>query len=459
MAPSPDRQQLPRVPPSTRSPRLTGLRRTRSTPTAYRLLSMLAAGALVAAAAIATWAAKALDDRTDRIRNETAPVLVTTQELFSSLAEANASATAVHLSGRDEDRELRRNYEVALERSTQQLEQIAALIGDNAEAHNALQSIGAKLSRYAGLIESARTGLRTGSAAVDANATLTTALELMRTGISRDVQVLTDVTRARLDDDYGRPIVQVLLAVTVLLIALVLLIVLQRFMKARAHRLINPLVLLATISVVVAVVWLTFAERNQRADLSAGRELGFNSIALTGQIQTTAYQAKAEESLALIAGTSGADAFATFEKSAATLAPRNFDAATFTAAREGTTDGAGLLLQASSAADNQRERAAVAEVLQRWQRYRDTNREIQQAALSGNRTQASSVALQSGNRAFTGFNLAVESLLRDNKAEFAGELDRAHDRLRLLLIGMLILPLLALALMLWGTQQRINEYR
>ena len=55
-----------------------------------------------------------------------APVLVATQDVFASIAEADAASSAVFLSGTDEDREQRRLYEVAHRtRPPRQLEEVS----------------------------------------------------------------------------------------------------------------------------------------------------------------------------------------------------------------------------------------------------------------------------------------------------------------------------------------------
>jgi hypothetical protein len=118
------------------------------------------------------------------------------------------------------------------------------------------------------------------------------------------------------------------------------------------------------------------------------------------------------------------------------------------------------LADASSVADTDREHASVAEMLVRWQRYRDTSATIRAAAstasgLPGART----IATNEGSSTFNGFNLSVESFLADNRTQFLDKLDAASDRLRGLRIAMIVLPLLAAALALWGVQIRWNEYR
>jgi len=431
---------------------------TRPTPTLYRAYSIAGGVALLLVAITASALVGALTDRTDRVRDRTGPVLVATQQLYSSLAEADAAATAVQLSGANENREQRRFYEQALERSTQQIERVATLIGDDPAAHQTLQDIAANLTRYAGLVEAARAQNKAGI--TTANATLTSALDLMRSGIGADVEQLTSISEKHLSDDYKRPVARIVVALVLLAAALAVLVALQRFMTKRARRLINAPIAMATLAVVVLAVWMIFAEMGQRRDLRSASNDGYASISSTARIQGVAYRAKADESLALLGSGAAVGSFESFEQSVRTLASRDLTAADAQQIRDGdTVAGEGLLFDAARLADSSRERYAAAEMFVRWQRYRDTNRMIQTAATRGDRTTATLIATTTGNQAFNGFNLAVESVVQDNTAQFEDSLSSADHRLRYLGASALLIPLVALLLMLWGTQMRINEYR
>ena len=363
----------------------------------------------------------------------------------------------MQLSGADENREQRRFYEQALERSTQQIERVATLIGDDPAAHQTLQSIAANLTRYAGIVEAARAQNKAGI--TGANATLTSALDLMRSGIGTDVGQLTAISEQQLDDDYERPVAQVVFAILCLVAALIALLALQRFMLKRARRLINIPIAVATLAVVVLALWMILAEMGQRRDLRSASNDGYSSISATARIQGAAYRAKADESLALL-GSGAVGSFQSFEQSARTLASRDITTADAQQIREGAdVAGEGLLFDAARLADSTRERYAAAEMLLRWQRYRDTNRTIQAAATRGDRETARVTATSTGNQAFNGFNLSVESVVQDNTTQFGDKLSSADHRLRYLGLSALLIPLAALLLMLWGTQMRINEYR
>lgn len=427
-----------------------------STPARYRIGAAVVGAALVAALLAAATAAATLGSRADRVRNRTGPVLVATQQLYSSLAEADAAAAAVQLSGRAEDREQRRFYEQSLERSAQLLERVSSLVGDDATAHAALADIGARLTRYSGLVEQARAENRAGTST--ANATLSQALDVMRSAIAADVAALSAATDARFADDAARPTSRLAVTGALVAAALVCLVLLQRFMTLRTRRLVNAPAVAATLLVVGLAAWLFLAEHRQHADVEQARTSSYEAIATSAKVQAAAYRAKAEESLTLL-GTSGAS-FANASADAASLASAPLTATMIDQVRRGGAPAfTGLLAEAVTAADSSRERAAAAEMLTRWQRYRDASDAIRTASGRGDRTAAAALATGEGNRAFNGFNLAVESLLQDDTEQFAATLAASQDRLRLLDTATIVLPLLALALVVWGAQLRLREYR
>jgi CHASE3 domain sensor protein len=427
-----------------------------STPARYRTASVVAALVLVAMLLAAATSASALADRAGRVRDGSGPVLVAAQQLNSSLAEADAAAAAVQLSGRTEDREQRRFYEQALERATQQLERVSALVGNDADAHAALQDIAAQLTRYSGLVEQARAENRLGAAT--ANATLASAIDLMRSGIGADVARLTELTEARFADDAARGTVRLVITGAIVVGALLALLATQRLMTRRSRRLVNLPTAVATLLVLGLGVWLVGAEWREHGDLTEARDQGYDAIALSSRVQTTAYRAKADESLALLGAAQ--TSFANFDTSASQLAGTTVTSAMVQSVRDGDdTRQTGLLFDAGRLADSSRERAAAAETLVRWQTYRNANAAIRAAVAKGDTAGAAAIATTEGNRAFNGVNLSVESLLQDNTEQFSRGLASAHDRLRGLTTATIVVPLLALVLMLWGVQMRIREYR
>ncbi|HEX6596075.1 MAG TPA: hypothetical protein VF045_04020 [Acidimicrobiales bacterium] len=424
-----------------------------TTPGRYRLWSGAVGIALVALALVGTAAASGLQSATDDIRENSGPVLVATQQLVASLAEADAAASAAFLSGRQEDPEQRRLYEEALARANAQLEDVSSLIGDDEAAHQSLKSVSVQVTQYAGLVEAARASNRAGVPGGEAY--LVQALDLLGSAVAGEVNALTRITQDRFGRDEDGRDAGVLVAAAVALIALVTLIAAQRSLTHHSRRLLNVPLVVATLAMAVAAGWLTIASLRSGGDLDDAREFGYESIALTARIQSTGFRAKADQTVALITNDSARRTSA--ERSAIELISGAVTPGDVEAARVGDpVSRSGLLADAAKRADSPRERAAVAEMLVRWQRYADTVGQLNAAPTPDARR---AVAVGPGSSTFNGFNFSVESVLGDNRAQFLGGLQDADDRLRFLPALTLLLPLGAAAAALLGFQLRINEYR
>ncbi|HET7719886.1 MAG TPA: hypothetical protein VFK43_07970, partial [Acidimicrobiales bacterium] len=390
---------------------------------------------------------------TDRIRNNAGPVLVATQQLVSSLAEADAAATAAFLSGAQEDPESRRLYEQALARANEQIQDVSALIGDDEATHENLTSLAVAVTRYAGLVEAARATNQAGVAR--ASQYLVDALNLLATTVANDATRLTDATQRRFERDEDRRDTGVLPAVALAVLALAVLVAAQLWVFRQSRRILNVPLALATLLLVGAIGWLVAATFRSGSDIEQARADGYDSITLTSRIQTTAYRAKADETVALITGDQTRRASAA--STAQTLLANRATAATVDAVRQGRDPALpGLLTDAAAEADSDRERAAVAEMLVRWQRYQDTAAQLRATA---DPAQQRAIAVGPGSATFNGFNFSVESVLSDNRSQFLDGLASAADRVGSLTLVALFLPLLAAAGALGGFQLRINEYQ
>jgi hypothetical protein len=415
--------------------RLRGL--TRTTPGRYRLWSLVATAVLLAATAVGTFVAVHMGTVTERTRRNTGPVLVATQGLVASLAEADAAATATFLSGRAEDREQRRLYEQALARSHQQIEDIAALAGDTPVVHEALGTLLVDLSRYAGLVEAARANLRGG--VPGAEAPLVEAIGVLAKSVEREIGTITAEMQARFDAAQRDRSTGVNLARGVAVAALVVLLVAQAVLAGRTRRLLSPPLVVATLATLAAVAWLTSVDSRAAGDIEDARRNGYESIVVTARLQAVGHRTKTDEALAVVTGSTGLR----------TEADR-------VALQVASPTGGGLLQEAATRADTPREQAAARELSIRWDRYRNAVRQLR-AAPTVEAARAVSVGPLSS--AFNGFNYSVESVLADNRDQFVRGLADADDARRGLSLGMFLLPLLAAAAVLVGFQVRINEYR
>ncbi|MEA3218539.1 MAG: hypothetical protein QOJ19_4695, partial [Acidimicrobiia bacterium] len=282
---------------------LVGWRRIgATTPGRFRLVSLLGVAAVLVAVVVSAVGAAALSSSTDRLRSSSAPALVATQEVFSSLAEADAAATAAFLSGQQEDREQRRLYEDALVRSLQRLTEVARLVGGSAEGRAASGDLAAKITTYAGLVETARTYNVKGIP--DGDNVLQDAINLVRNGIAPDVATLTTLTQNRFnaDDGAGRP--WLLVAEGLIALAVAVLVAIQVYLTRATRRVLNLPLLAATLLLAGVGTWVGLAVARQSTDLRNARQHGYGSVELSGRLQTLAYRAKADRALALVLASS-----------------------------------------------------------------------------------------------------------------------------------------------------------
>jgi CHASE3 domain sensor protein len=421
-----------------------------TTPGRYRLwsvgLALLAAATGVAYLVTAT----AVSSSARQISENDGPVLVASQRLVASLSEADAAATASFLAGGEGDREQLRIYDEALARASVQLEEIAALVGDDADVHEIVQDVSIGVTRYAGLMEAAKAHNRAGIPGGDRY--LVDAINLLAGDINAEVVRLTNAVEAQLDAERANLTEDAILPVLLAGVTLVLLVVAQGYVVLRSHRIISPLLVLATVLVVTATAWLLLAVNAASDNISDASTDGYLSIALTADIQTSASQSKSAEMVALITGDPARRTDAT--TAAADVAATSIEPGHVDLVREGFSTGEGLLFDAADQADTPRERAAVAETMVWWQRYVDTVGELRLA----DPVTASVIAINQANPTFNGVNFTVESVLGDNEDQFIAGLGDATDSLRWLSLGTLGLALAAALLVLLGFQARINEY-
>lgn len=409
--------------------------RLRTTPAILRTWSVVITVLVLLAALLASLAARQFVSGAEQIEQNTGPVLISTQGLVASIAEADAANTAVFLSGENEDRQQRRLYETALSRAPQQIEDISSGIGDDESSHDSLKVVASQLTEYAGLVERARLSNLAGSA--DATDQLSASIDLVSgsNGMLANARSITKRTQASFDEDVDSGTVEWIGAVAVLAISLVVLLIAQGRLKKQTQRLINPPLLLATILVSILLVWLVLAQIGRVSDLNSARESGYDSIALTSQLQTAAFDYKTQEARAII-------------ESNASLLPGDDSLVAIDV----------LLAALTAEADDNRENSAIAGLKTRWERYVDTSDGIRAALSSGSEAAARDIAIGDGNRDFNGFNTTVESVLLANRDQFDASVSSAANRLNWLQLGAVLLPLLAAILALAGYQSRINEY-
>lgn len=369
----------------------------------------------------------------NRVTTGSGPLTVRAQELYRALSDADATAASAFLAGGQEPAALRARYENDIAAAT------AALSAATAADSNAptVARIAAQLPVYTGLVETARTYNRQ-NLPVGA-AYLREASALMRDQLLVAAKGLYDAETARVEADRQAASGFPWLAVPLLLLGIAGLVAAQVYLTRRTNRLFNLGLLGATVLAVALFGWLVLSWNGVRADLSAAQRDGSGQVQLLAQARLDALQARADESLTLVARGNGGD-FETDYK---------------------TADGrlTGLLARARDAATDPAVRAAVGSASSDAGTWRKAHTDVRTADDGGRYGDAVSVANGAGQDASNrvdadlakGIGLTNDAFDRQARAA-AGALGGAA-------VGLSLLTVLLLAGLIFGFEQRIAEYR
>jgi len=274
-------------------------------------MALITVISIVAAGATAWFLTDRLVDQTNEVATSTGEVLIATQQVSASLAEADASAVSVHLAGAEGNREQRRLYEQAIERATTSLERVSRLVGDDEPSHDALQEIASRTTQYAGLIESSR--LASVESLPNANSALLQASQVNRNEISPEVEKISLRARNRFSDQTTSSWYTV--AVLALIVALVALLAVQYMVSKRFHRIINIPLALASVVLIGLIVFSSTAFSQQRDALSNAESQAFDAIVTSQEIQAGAYRHRALGTTSVLIADSSGDELREIEQS------------------------------------------------------------------------------------------------------------------------------------------------
>ncbi len=392
-----------------------------TTPQRWRRRSAMTAIACIVLAIVGFVNANDAARATQDIRDATGPVLVASQNLRASLAEADAAQASAFLSAQEtgaEDRRARRSYEDALRRANEQVEDVSALIGDDDATHAAIKDVSVLITRYSGLVEAARAARPFDDEV--AVQFLSEAVNLLDGDLQRAVGVLQAASAERLEQDTSSQSTLPWLGIAAGLVALAITALGAADLTRSTNRVVNAGLTLAALSLAGALGWLVIATTTSSSRVNEAVDGGYRSIVATSQLQEAGFTVKSAQTLELLTGDRDAD--------------RRIE--------EGREQVTAMLREISVLSDTDRESALALETQQRWDRFT--------TASDGTGDTTSS---------FNGFVFSVEGVLADNRDQFLAGIGDASRSLNGLGLGMIGLPLLAGLAALAGFQQRINEYR
>jgi hypothetical protein len=226
--------------------------------------------------------------------------LVRVQAIRTNLVFADANLTNAFLVGGLEPPAARSAYEQGIATASQTLADAA---GANTRDAAVLARVNDVITRYTGLVESARSNNRLGYPL--GAAYLREAATLLRTSALPALEDLGATEQSRVDDAYSASARAVIWGVVGLLAALAALIAAQVWLSARTRRLINLPLLAATggVLVVGAILLGVMAWSQSKADHT--RENAYFATVELASARIDAFDAKSAESLTLIARGSG----------------------------------------------------------------------------------------------------------------------------------------------------------
>jgi len=222
----------------------------------------------------------------------------------------------------------------------------------------------------------------------------------------------------------------------------------QLFLFRRTHRVFNIGLVAATGTVLVGLLWWTVTGVQSAGYLqeSSGHSQPVSDA--LGPAQIAALQARATESLTLVARDGGAT-------------ENDFDAQMLLLARD---EGAGGALGAARRlATDQEGRALVETAIGEAVGYREAHEEVRQLDADGKYGQAVAAALRadpaSGLTTFDRLESALTDAVEYEREEFQSDINRAQGWLTGLAVGIGALALAAAVGVVLGVRSRLEEYR
>lgn len=299
-------------------------------------LLMIVAGLVVAGLLAGLTGSISLANRAavlDDVAGRNGPLAAQALDIYHSLADADAVSANAFLAGGAEPPELRKRFQdsvglaasaintaAALNRSLDPGRIPAAPANDCRSAASGpaaepialrLGRLSAGLSVYTGLIETARTynrqGLPLGSSYLNLASTM------IRRDMLPEARALYDDESTLLEASQSRARELPFVALPLALLLIAALILVQVTERRRTRRMFNVSLLAATLTAVLATIWLAVASLSAISNASASGTDGTAQVRVLAGARTAALQARTNEAVALISSGNNAAYRAAFD--------------------------------------------------------------------------------------------------------------------------------------------------
>lgn len=410
-----------------------------------RLIATAVAVLAIVVGVVGAWSVRdrqaALDDAVGRVE----PLSVTTQEVFRSLSDADATAATIFLSGQAATNADASRYTVDTAQASSGALTVGVDPGASVSVHADVAVISVKLPVYMQLVATAladnRQGLPVGAAY------LRDASTLMRSTILPAAEDAYRIESARLAADEAAATAVPVAEIAFGLLLVAVLVAAQVFLVRRTQRWINAGVGLATLAVLALVGWTVLDLTGEAGAIGRAQRDG-QAVAALVDADLTAVRAHGDEVLSVAAR--GEDSGA-YEK--------DFGASSAQLGRL-LTDARGLTADVTAAAigDAVTQNAA-------WTRDHAAQQPLETAPQADTSAYTQALALVTGTdplgsgAAFSRLDADLGHALAQEQAVYRGAVGDGQGDLSGLAVGTAVLSALAAIAGLGGVYQRLREYR
>ncbi|MBK1784914.1 hypothetical protein [Prauserella cavernicola] len=423
---------------------------TKSAATTPGRFSLIATGLIVLSLLVGLLGTVSVQNRAntiDDLIDHREPLAAAAQEVFRSLSDADATAASAFLSTGSEPPELRERYELDIAKAGVALARAASDSGGS-EAARQVEILSQQMPVYTGLVETARSNNRQGFPA--GAAYLREASELMRAKILPAAQELYEIDTERLveeqDDAAGVPWLIALLVLGLL----GALIAAQIHLKRKTNRVFNVGLVVATVAVGIAVLWTAVAITVQSVLVGSGSGDGTEQSDLLVRARIAALQARADETLTLVARGGGEAYQEEFDELFGQLA--------------GPDGNSGLLAEAASSTEGLDSAGHVDSAITHATAWREAHEQVRELDGTGDYDAAVALAIdasdeQSAAAAFNRLDQELAAAIESGRQVFVDDTTNGSRALTLLAPGFAVLAVIAALGTTLGFRDRLREYR
>jgi len=421
------------------SHRVTGL--VKSTPGRLSLIALLLVAVSLLVGALTGLSVQTRSAALEELATRSEPLSFAAQEVYRSMADADATAAAAFLSGGVESPRLRSRYEADIAKAAAALSTATGEITRSPEVGSALSTLSGQLPVYTGLVETARTHNRQGNPV--GAAYLREASGLMRAQLLPAAQDLYRAETANVvrdqDSAGGGPWSELLLG----LVALVTLGLAQLYVTRRTNRVFNIGLVVATGLTLVSLLWVSIASVVVVSTVSDSRVNGSSQVDVLARARIDTLTARGDETLTLVARGSGT----AYEKRYGDVVKELGD----------------LIARGKSLATEPAVRDAVTSAERNFQAWQDAHKRIRAADDSGDYTTALALAISNDQggaaAAFDNLDRDLVTAITQARTAFTGSVATARGALSGTVAVVALLALGAAVASVMGLWQRLKEYR